>query len=573
MQTSLMIAVLGLLTIVAATLVGPRIRVASPLLLVIVGIGVSLIPAVPQVRIEPEWILMGVLPPLLYSAGVSMPSMDFRREFSTIGGLSVVLVVFSSVLLGLFFWWAVPGLDLAWGIALGAIVSPTDAVATSIVKRLGVGSRIVTMLEGESLLNDATALVLLRSAVAGAAASVSLWSVAGTFLFSVAVAALIGFAVGWLNLAVRSRVTDSTVNTILSFTVPFIAALPAEALGASGLVAAVVAGLWTGRQGVTKLTPQHRLAEEQNWKTIELVLESTVFLVMGLEITAIAADSLASHSGVRTLVVAAAGLVLTLLVRAAYVGSLILSSRRRRVRHVRLRPRLDDMQQRLEDPDTRERLGGRGRGPFSLDTFRRRVRRGLADVDYFLQKPFGWREGTVVVAAGMRGAVTVAAAQTLPADAPGRSTLVLIAFLIAVASLLLQGGMLSTVVRWVKPHGESADQKDDERRRLGRELQDAARETAERVRHDIADAQDRADVQDRADTQDRADGQGDADAHDGAPDGFRAEGLQAVIDAQRETLLEARREGRYSADALTEALAVLDADQIRLDRRSFPEQI
>ena len=151
-------------SIAAATTIGPKFGVASPLILVVLGILVSLLPFVPAVTIEPEWIIAGVLPPLLYSASVSMPAMNFRREFGAIGGLSVLLVIVSSVLLGLFFAWVIPGLGVAWGIALGAIVSPTDAVATGIVKRAGLSPRVVAILEGESLLNDATALVLLRAA-------------------------------------------------------------------------------------------------------------------------------------------------------------------------------------------------------------------------------------------------------------------------------------------------------------------------------------------------------------------------------------------------------------------------
>ena len=165
-----------------------------------------------------------------------MPAMNFRREFGAISGLSFVLVVVSSLIVGVVFAWLIPGLGLAWGIALGAIVSPTDAVATSIVKRAGAPSRVVTILERESLLNDATALVILRAAIAGTAVSVSLWGVVSSFAYSIAVAGIIGFVVGHLNLLVRARVEEASVNTAISFTVPFLAAIPAEELGASGLV-------------------------------------------------------------------------------------------------------------------------------------------------------------------------------------------------------------------------------------------------------------------------------------------------------------------------------------------------
>ena len=220
--------VTAFVVIAAATVVGPRLGIASPLVLVAIGVAASFLPVFESVHIEPEWILEGVLPPLLYSSAVSMPAMNFRREFGAISGLSVLLVVASALVLGLFFMLVIPELGFAWGVALGAIVSPTDAVATSIVKQTSVSKRVVAMLDGESLLNDATALVLLRTAIVATAASFSFWGAVGTFAYSVVVAVVIGWVVGRLNLAVRRRVTDPTVNTVISFTVPFVASVPAE---------------------------------------------------------------------------------------------------------------------------------------------------------------------------------------------------------------------------------------------------------------------------------------------------------------------------------------------------------
>lgn len=539
MDVYLIVAVLGLLVIAAAAALAPKIGVANPLILVVLGIAVSLVPAVPELSIEPEWILAGVLPPLLYSASVSMPSMDFRREFTAIGGLSVVLVVISSLVLGLFFWWIIPDLSFAWGIALGAIVSPTDAVATSIVKRLGVAPRIVTMLEGESLLNDATALVLLRSAIAGAAASVSLWGVLGSFAFSVLVASVIGAIVGALNLAVRSRVSDSTVNTVISFTIPFVASVPAELLGASGLVAAVVAGLITGAGAAAKFSPQHRLSDAQNWRTIELLLEGAVFLVMGLELTSLVTDVTDDHGGVVPAILIALGaLVLTVLVRAAYVAPLVVSIGRRARRREKMRPRLERATERLAEPGGVDELIKRrhARGPRTgamVERFAARLRRLSADLDFFLRRPIGWREGGVVAWAGMRGVVTLAAAQTLPADTPSRSTLVFIAFVVAAGSLLLQGGTLGAVIRRLKPLADDPTEVTEERRQLLALITEAAASVP------------------RTTT-------------DGEP--VAGHPLR-VIDAQRDILLAARSEGRFTSEALTNALAVLDADQIRLELR------
>lgn len=521
--------VLGLLAIVAASVLGDRIGVAAPLLLVVIGIGVSLLPFVPEVEIDPEWILAGVLPPLLYSASVSMPTMDFRREFGAIGGLSVLLVVISAVALGFFFSWVVPDLNIWWGIALGAIVSPTDAVATSIVRGLPVSRRVVSILEGEGLLNDATALVLLRTAVAGAAASVSVWGVLGDFVYAVAVAAAIGFAVGKINLRIRSRVSDSTVNTVISFTVPFLASIPAEELGASGLVAAVVAGLVTGHGAARRLSPRHRLSDTQNWRAVELVLEGAVFLTMGLELATIIADVFDDHEGIgRAVLIAASALVITIVARGAFVAPLIRWLRRRAARGERMKPRLSDAAQRLDNPGG---AGGRGRRRPSenqIERIRTRIRRGLADIDYFLDAPLDWRDGTVVVWAGMRGAVTLAAAQTLPDDTPSRSLLIFIAFLVAAGALLIQGGTLKRVVGWVTPD-ITIDEKEDhsEHEQIAKMLSAVP----------VGDGATRLDV----------------------------------IAAQRTALLDARDDGLYSAESLQRPLSRLDAEQIGLELRTRTE--
>jgi NhaP-type Na+/H+ or K+/H+ antiporter len=165
----LVLAVLGIVVIALATAVAPKINIAGPLILVLIGIGVGLLPFVSVPQVNPDFILVGVLPPLLYSAAVALPAIEFRRDFGPIAGLSFLLVIVSSIVIAAFLMLVIPGLNPANAVAVGAILSPTDAVATSIVKRLGVSGRVVTMLEGESLLNDATALVLLRTMIATAA--------------------------------------------------------------------------------------------------------------------------------------------------------------------------------------------------------------------------------------------------------------------------------------------------------------------------------------------------------------------------------------------------------------------
>ncbi|WP_341829413.1 cation:proton antiporter [Rothia kristinae] len=204
MELLLITGVLLFVIIAAADVLGPRLGLAAPLLLVLVGVGLSLIPATHGVEVEPEIILQGILPLLLYAAAVSMPTMSFRRDFGAISGLSVVLVIITSLLLGLLFQWLIPDLGFAWGVALGAIVSPTDAVATSIIKGGPVPRRVVVLLEGEGLLNDATALVMLRTAIVASAAGFSFWGVVGSLAYSVTLAAVVGSVVGVANLALHN---------------------------------------------------------------------------------------------------------------------------------------------------------------------------------------------------------------------------------------------------------------------------------------------------------------------------------------------------------------------------------
>ena len=544
--------VVALLVVALTTVVGRWAGIAAPILMVAVGVGGSFLPMFDDFVLDPEWILLGILPPLLYSAAVSMPAMHFRREFGAIAGLSVFLVIGTALALGLFFMIVIPDLGFAWGVALGAIVSPTDAVATSIIKRTPVSKRVIAILEGESLLNDATALVLLRTAIAAAAASFSFWGAVGTFAYAVVVAVLIGGFLGWLNLTVRRRATDPTVNTVLSFTVPFLAAIPAELLGASGLVAAVVAGIITGVGGPRVFSARNRLSDAQNWRTIELVLEGLVFLFMGLQLTTIISDVQAAHAGVApALLIAVGAWLLTVVVRAGYVAPLLalLSLSARRVR--RLQPRLETIAQRLESEEGEKKLvdafARRGR-TVSRDTVRRfgpRVTRGLADIRYFQEAPLGWREGALVVWAGMRGAITLAAAQTLPEDTPQRSVLILVAFGVAVLSLVGQGSTVAPLVT-VLTSAESQEETRQREREERRHILEMLRESAATV-----PAAERPADADRSQI-------------------FEIESARRleVLAVQRRVLLDARDSGTFDADVLAHELAVIDASQIAIELRS-----
>ncbi|ACZ31795.1 sodium/hydrogen exchanger [Xylanimonas cellulosilytica DSM 15894] len=595
----LLVAVLAVVTIIAVMALAPRTGVSAPLILVLVGVGISLLPFVPAIELEPEWILAGVLPPLLYSAAVSLPTMDFKRDLATIGGLSVALVVVTSVLLGFVFQALLPGLGLAGGIALGAILSPTDAVATSIVKKLGAPPRVVTVLEGEGLLNDASALVLLRSAVAATAASVSFGEVVGDFAWAVAGAVLCGAVVGRLGLEARRRIGSAALSTALSFAVPFAAFIPAEHLGASGLVAVVTAGLVTGYGAAKYLGPQDRQFESSNWQTVEILLEGAVFLLVGLELFAIVEDVRADHGSLWLGAgLAALGAVVVLVVRAAYVAPLLRSLARKARRAQAARGLLAQATERIDahlvdtEPDGVVTFG-RGGAPFArpgeedaerprgfppltrdvpvarVQRMRTSLVRRVADIDYLAAKPLGPREGVLLVWAGMRGVVTVAAAQSLPQDFPHRSFVLLVAFGVATGTLLVQGGTLPWVVRRLGLAGQGGVSLEEvlELRRVveaaGRELLDDEAltrpdgtpydgDTMRRVRSDVVreQASDVVDVQETA-------------ARTKAYKELRLR----VIEAQRTRLLAARADGVYDSHQLERALAVLDAEQIMVEMK------
>ncbi|MBB1195559.1 cation:proton antiporter [Curtobacterium flaccumfaciens] len=561
MTELLVVGVIALIAIAGAAVLGPRIGIAAPLVLVVVGIVASLMPFIPHAEIEPEWILAGVLPPLLYSSAVSMPSMNFRREFGAISGLSVLLVVASSLVLGLFFAWVIPGLGFWWGIALGAIVSPTDAVATSIVKQTSVSRRAISILDGESLLNDATALVLLRTAIVAAAASFSFWGALGDFAGAVAIAVVVGWFVGWLNVFVRARVPSAAVNTALSFAVPFVAAVPTEHFGGSGLVAAVVAGLFTGIVGPRKLPPGHRLSDAQNWQTIELVLEGAVFLTMGLELATILGDVQNEHTGVGpALLIAVGALVLTVLVRAAYVVPLLLALSASAKRGERMQGRFAEMhagdRDAMSEVIREHRPGNRAPSERELDRFTTRVRRTLADIAYYTKAPLGWREGTAVVWAGMRGAVTVAAAQTLPEGTPQRSLLVFVAFAVALLSLVVQGGTIGPLLRRIAaPTSDTAAKDTEERQRL-LELMRSAAEQVPRTGEQPPASRGELEAADPAELR--------------AWMGREKARRLAVLQAQRSAILDARDDGTFDAEVLESMLQNLDAEQIALELRGAP---
>ena len=634
----LLIALAGMLIIVACQFVALKVRVASPLILLAVGLAIGFLPQVGAIEVEPHIVLEIVLPPLLFSAAVRMPTMDFRREMQAVAMLAIPLVFLSAFAVGFVINWLVPAVSLPWGVALGAVLSPTDAVAVSIAKRSGVSHRIITVLEGEGLFNDATSLVLLSAAMsAGLAAdehALNPGILIGKVALALGIAAVIGWVVGEVGVRVRALIKEPSADTVFSFVMPFIASIPAEHLGGSGLVAAVVAGLVVSRRRAAVISASNRRFSQQNWQTMTLVLESGIFLTMGLQAFGIVEEAAEFSGGLAFAAFLAVTLgALIMVIRAVFIAFMLawLDHRRshRKRRYEVESTRIERFEKRMNEACEvdADMLEARNLSPEhwanALNHYRRRLKRRErrnamrgSDLDYFASEPLGPREGSVIVWAGMRGAVTLAAAQTISTHAPMRSLLLSIALFIAAGALVIQGLTLPALIRIVKPQMASGDISEEERAkllkvmgsalvdtalaqaihevdgktllsagvsrtlsRLGHALTDEATgeqtrtaHAADRVLTDIFQAPAEDVVATEADVAAHDDGDEDHGTVDMSEeevkrsftrDQIRELALEA-IHAQRAALLQARDEGIFSSAALEGALARLDNEEILL---------
>lgn len=400
LDLTVLLVVIGSL---AVTWLCRRLDISAPLVLVVAGIGVSFLPGVEIPEFDPQFVLLVVLTPLLYSAALESSYLDIRANQRTIGLLAVGLVAFTAVVVGLVAWLTVPGLGLAAALVLGAVVAPPDAVsALTIGRRLGLPRRVMTILGGESLVNDATALTLFRVFLAAAGAGIS-WLDAGlTFLVAAVGGTLVGYLVGVLVHRIRLRLHDARIESALGLVVPFAVFLIGEAAHTSGVLAVVVAGLYLGHHA-PRTGYATRLQEQAVWQASDTILEGVVFALIGLQLSTV----VAGVGDVGPLVVA--GLVLTAATALARI-----------VWHFpatylpRLVPRV-----RRRDP------------------------------------PPPWQLAAITSWSGMRGVVTLAAAFTIPNEYPFRNTVVFLAFFVTVGTLLLHGLTLPALIRRLKVRDDS----------------------------------------------------------------------------------------------------------------------
>ena len=280
-----LLLVLGALLIVVFSAASPRLGISPPLLLVVAGIATSFVPAVPQFELNPEIVLIGILPPLLFSAGYNTSFVDFRANRGAILSLSVGLVVFTAAAVGFVASWAIEGLPLAAGFALGAPVAPPDAVAANAVaRRVGMPKQIVSVLEGESLVNDATALTALRAAIIAIGGTVTVLEVGTDFVIAAAGGIAVGLVVALIFIPIRKRINTPAFDTVVTFTIPYVAYLLAEHIEASGVLAVVVTGLVIGHKAPLLTSGTQLLTAYSNWVTVGFLLENAVFLMIGLQL-------------------------------------------------------------------------------------------------------------------------------------------------------------------------------------------------------------------------------------------------------------------------------------------------
>jgi CPA1 family monovalent cation:H+ antiporter len=399
--------VLLLVVLAAVALAARRLKVPPAILLVLTGILLALVPGLPRLELAPEIALLVVLPPLVYSASVAMSWREFRFNLRPISLLAVGCVVFSTVVVAAASRWLL-GFPWAAGFVLGAIVSPPDPVApVAIARRMHLPKRIVVILEGEGLANDATALILYRFAVT--AVSVGVFSFApavGTFALILVGEILWGLGCGWLMLRLRRWVNDPRIEIMLSLLTPFLAYWPPVQLGGSGVLATVTAGLYISWNGLEFISPATRLQGIFFWDFLTYLIEGMVFLIMGLQARTLLADIAVSSRSelVLAAVVVSAAVIVTRFVwtfPATYVPRWLIPSLRRK------------------DP------------------------------------PPSWQTPFVIGFTGVRGIVTVAAALAIPlttesgAPFPLRSRIIFLAFVVVLVTLVGQGLMLPAVIRWL----------------------------------------------------------------------------------------------------------------------------
>ncbi len=519
-----------LIVLVVLVTVAQRLNVSYPIVLVIGGLGLALFPRLPEVRLEPSTVFLVFLPPLLYWDALTSSWRDFRENWRPISLLAIGLVFTTTMAVMIA---AHLLLGLLWGPAfvLGAVLGPTDTVAAAaILERFGLPRRLFAVLRGESLLNDATALVLYETAVHVTQIRTYLWgSVSIGFCLAAVGGVAIGLVIGWLVVRVRRLAPDPLVGNTISLLTGFAAYLPADALHVSGVLAVVTAGLYLGWEGPRMIPARTRLHSIATWKVITFLLNGLLFILIGLQLRTIL-DSFSAQS-LRSIIL---GCVLisgtVILVRIFWVFISAYVSR------------------------TCSRLL-RARARYSR-----------------------WQEPALISWVGIRGGISLAAALAIPtslADGspfPGRSEILILTFAVILVTLVLQGLSLPRLLRWLNLEKDSAQPEEEQltreamagvalhyltsagpgdeiHQRTVKELQEVYRSRAERFEI----------------------------THKAGPDEPEAQYFtrkvsleRELIRIQRTTLIDLRDSGAISDDVMRRFQFILDLEESRLEEETRP---
>jgi Na+/H+ antiporter len=516
-----LIVAVGMLLVVA-----PALRIPYPILLVVGGVGVGFLPGMPELELPPDLVLVAVLPPLLYAGTFFTSLHDLKLNMRPLGLLAVGLVTATTVVVAVVAHATIDGLDWGSAFVLGAIVSPTDPIAaTTIAHRLGIPRRLVTIIEGESLINDGTALVAYRFAVvAVVTGSFSIWQAGLAFVYSVVGGIAIGLGVGWLIRQLRRRLDNPPLEITIALLSGYLAYIPAELANASAVLAAVTVGIYMGAHTSELTTAQTRVQGDAVWEIVVFVLNAILFVLIGLQLPVIL-DQLSGESAATLLGYGAIVSATVILVRIAWV--------------------------------------------FPATYLPRMLSRRIRERDPYPP----WQYPAFISWAGMRGAVSLAAALALPlstdagAAFPGRDLILFLAFCVIVATLVGQGLTLPLVIRALGLESDRLAEKEETKARIRSAEAALARleelldedwvrpDTAERLRGLYSFRRNRFAA--RFDRED----DGAIEEQSLAYQRLRRE----LLDAERQMVDELQREGVITDQVRQRVVRDLDLEDLRLD--------
>ena len=511
----------GLLLLAAAQFV----RIPYPILLVLGGLALSFVPGVPQIQLRPEIVLVAVLPPLLYGSAYFTSLRELRANAGPISALAIGLVLTTTLTVA---WVAhsVIGLDWSTAFVLGALVSPTDpTAAASIAQRLGLPRRLIAVIEGESLVNDGTALVAYRFAVvAVVSGSFSLVHASWSFVVNVTGGIAVGLVIGYAIRRLRRRLDNPPVEITVALLSGYFAYLPAQAIGVSGVLAAVTVGIYMGWHTPELTNAQTRLQGQAVWEIVFLLLNGLLFALVGLQLPGIV-DRLSGHSTAE------------LIGYALLVSGVVIAARFAWIIATAIVPPALSGWVRVHDP-----------------------------------LPF-WRWKAVLGWSGMRGAVSLAAALALPlsTDAgssfPDRDLIIFLTFGVILATLVGQGLTLPMLIQALGLEDDGLEAKEEAKARIHASEAALARleelidedwvreDTAERMRGLYGFRLDRFTS--------RLDPDGDGSVEDRSQNYQRLR--RELLDAERQAVVDLRRSGKIDDGVMRKVVRDLDLEDARLD--------